>query len=421
MSTINVGSLPVVDELFEDDMVLVQAKDRTGLLKFADLVVGEQQVSFYQEIVNARNSIAGVSQAVQQNTTNISTNAQLIEDLQDKTNSNSTSIQTIEQTATSLQDQTTNLQSSVSAVATLANSVLNESILRLNQSTASNQQLSTQYSTLTGNISNSLASMEQRVLGVEQQVEQLYTAINNINSTLYSQQEQINDLKNSSGSSSTGDGAAGDGAAGGGAAEDNKEWYEYLGTHESSLISNLIDSGMIDTSTRAAKHVNSLTGTMLEDSALVLRAADASVFSTSQKDGIEFQWYFIGVSDIFDQWLTDMRVKADAAIAAEAAEAAEAPAQTFTMVQTLGATPYSSNQFGQTASYVVLDSSGNQVLDLPGLFFAPYAIGEVNNNKSYDVNSIDAIDNSFSNGLPIWQDAFNRQTAEFQAYVAANS
>ena len=209
MSTINVGSLPVVDELFEDDMVLVQAKDRTGLLKFADLVVGEQQVSFYQEIVNARNSIAGVSQAVQQNTTNISTNAQLIEDLQDKTNSNSTSIQTIEQTATSLQDQTTNLQSSVSAVATLANSVLNESILRLNQSTASNQQLSTQYSTLTGNISNSLASMEQRVLGVEQQVEQLYTAINNINSTLYSQQEQINDLKNSSGSSSTGDGAAG--------------------------------------------------------------------------------------------------------------------------------------------------------------------------------------------------------------------
>ena len=127
------------------------------------------------------------------------------------------------------------------------------------------------------------------------------------------------------------------------------------------------------------------------------------------------------MSDIFDQWLTDMRVKADAAIAAEAAEAAEAPAQTFTMVQTLGATPYSSNQFGQTASYVVLDSSGNQVLDLPGLFFAPYAIGEVNNNKSYDVNSIDAIDNSFSNGLPIWQDAFNRQTAEFQAYVAANS
>jgi chromosome segregation ATPase len=183
MSTISVGSLPVVDELFEDDMVLVQAKDRTGLLKFSDFVIGEQQVSFYQEIVNARNGIAGVSQITQQNTAAISTNAELIAELQTTASNNSTSIESIQTANTVLQDQNTNMQSSLSAVTTLANSVLNTSVNKLSEATAANTELSTKYASLTG----TFASMNE-------QIQDLQSTVNNINNSLYTQQQQIDTL-----------------------------------------------------------------------------------------------------------------------------------------------------------------------------------------------------------------------------------
>ena len=59
--TIDINTLPVVEELFGDDFLLTQAKGRTALIKFDDFVIGEQQVSFYKEIVDARNTITALT------------------------------------------------------------------------------------------------------------------------------------------------------------------------------------------------------------------------------------------------------------------------------------------------------------------------------------------------------------------------
>jgi len=85
MSTIDVASLPVIDELFEEDYVLIQAKDRTGLIKFTDLVIGEQQVSFYKEIVDARTSINTL-------TTNLASNSTTTEQVKEDTETNTVNI-----------------------------------------------------------------------------------------------------------------------------------------------------------------------------------------------------------------------------------------------------------------------------------------------------------------------------------------
>ena len=171
MSTVNVSNLPVIDELFEEDMVLVQAKDRTGLLKFSDLVVGEQQVSFYNEVVNARNSIAGISQTAVDNTTAIEDHTSSISDIQVKNTAQELEIADLTATITSLSEENINLKSTVEALEGAVENALEQTttaLATMDQAIAANSSLQ-----------QGLTAVNTNVMTMTQRVDNLQASINN--------------------------------------------------------------------------------------------------------------------------------------------------------------------------------------------------------------------------------------------------
>jgi hypothetical protein len=322
MSTISVGSLPIIDELYEDDMVLVQAKGRTGLLKFTDFVIGEQQVSFYQEIVNSRNSIYSLTLKSTENITSIDANTAAIQELESKYTSHDSSISLLQSTTEDLQSQNVNMQSTLSGVAILANTVLNTSVERLTEATDSNNRLSNQYENLT-------ATTTENIQSLQDQFEALQATVNSINNSLYIATEQIstqqatidalqsgstgNDTAGGANPGDTGGDQTGGTDTGGGQTTEpaGDEWYDTLGEYEADLIGKMTDAGFINASSRGV--TVPLTADLLDTGVLLLREADATLFTKTERETIELEWWFRGTSPIFETWLSNQRTAADAA------------------------------------------------------------------------------------------------------------
>ena len=176
-STINIYNLPVLDQLYEEDFVLVQAKDRTGLLKFEDFVIGEQQVSFYKEIVASRNAVNTLTQSLATAETNIETSQSNIATLDAKTTGHEntitvlqTSVDSINEAVQSLQNKTVDLDSDI----------LNQSQLTNDALTASQAAVSVNDSLQTG-----LSGLNQSYVTLTQKVDDLQASINSVNNQLY--------------------------------------------------------------------------------------------------------------------------------------------------------------------------------------------------------------------------------------------
>jgi chromosome segregation ATPase len=177
MSTVNVSNLPVIDELFEADMILVQAKDRTGLLKFSDLVVGEQQVTFYNEVVNARNSISIISQTAVDNTTAIEEQASSISDIQAKNTAQGLELAGLTTTITSLTEENINLKSTITALEGAVETQLEQTsiaIAKMDQAIAANSSLQ-----------QSLTAVNTNVMTMTQRVDNLQASINSTGAIIY--------------------------------------------------------------------------------------------------------------------------------------------------------------------------------------------------------------------------------------------
>lgn len=187
-STIKVSSLPIVEEVFETDHLVIQSKDRTALVQFDNFVIGEQQVSFYKEIVDARNSItsheaqitnlnervAELQTGVDGATSTTTTNSSIIQTVDDRVESVEAELSTAQN---SILDLNTAIQNQTAQTNTLNNNAENIQNLNNNlQETINN--LSNQLSTLTTeinslkasvvNINTQLYVMDQRVASLEE-------------------------------------------------------------------------------------------------------------------------------------------------------------------------------------------------------------------------------------------------------------
>ena len=111
MPSVEINTLPNVQELFEDDFVLVQSKSRTALIKFEDFVIGEQQVSFYKEIVDNRNSLEALTTRVDE----------IEASVQENTTTSEENTTVVNENKQQLQDQQTTNESILSKITTLEN------------------------------------------------------------------------------------------------------------------------------------------------------------------------------------------------------------------------------------------------------------------------------------------------------------
>lgn len=180
MSTVNVGNLPVIDELFEEDMVLVQAKDRTGLLKFSDFVLGEQQVSFYGEIVNARNSINTLSTTIDSNTQLITDNAAQIAELKETTTGHAEILSSTEIVVSELLNQYSKLQ---------------DDVTQLDQSVQDQAASTLAAVNKLDDATTSIVNVTAEVNELEEAVQSLTTAVNSLNTSITTINQKLEDLE----------------------------------------------------------------------------------------------------------------------------------------------------------------------------------------------------------------------------------
>ena len=174
MPSVEINTLPTVQELFEDDFVLVQSKSRTALIKFEDFVIGEQQVSFYKEIVDNRNSLAElitrvdeIEAVVQSNTTASEENTEIV-------NENKQLIQNQQSTNTEMQSKLDTLQNRVDAHDLELESQA-QSVLQVEQTANESPSVV---------LSAKLAETQQQLEAVNSIIESLQTEVQNLNGEL---------------------------------------------------------------------------------------------------------------------------------------------------------------------------------------------------------------------------------------------
>lgn len=192
MSSIEVNTLPVVQELFEDDFIIVQSKNRTALIKFEDFVIGEQQVSFYKEIVDARNSITSIIER-------LDTVDQSISELQDKLTESEQTTQEITTSLTQISDDVNNIKQQVADIdsrldveSLKAQSIANDvQEMQENSSQTPVAQHASRISKLeTGseNINNLLGKLQT-------DLQSTLTSINGLNTQIYIHGQRISDIE----------------------------------------------------------------------------------------------------------------------------------------------------------------------------------------------------------------------------------
>ena len=174
MPSVEINTLPTVQELFEDDFVLVQSKSRTALIKFEDFVIGEQQVSFYKEIVDNRNSLTElitrvdeIEAVVQSNTTAGEENTEIV-------NENKQLIQDQQSTNTEMQSKLDTLQNRVDAHDLELESQA-QSVLQVEQTASESPSIV---------LSAKLAETQQQLEAVNSIIESLQTEVQNLNGEL---------------------------------------------------------------------------------------------------------------------------------------------------------------------------------------------------------------------------------------------
>lgn len=64
---VSIKQLPVNTNVADDDYFIVQDKLNTSIIKFKDIIMGPDNVSFYDEIVELRNRLTALETVVQSN------------------------------------------------------------------------------------------------------------------------------------------------------------------------------------------------------------------------------------------------------------------------------------------------------------------------------------------------------------------
>ena len=64
---VSIKQLPVNTNVSKDDYFIIQDSLNTSIIKFKDLVMGPDNISFYDEIVDLRNRLTALETAVQTN------------------------------------------------------------------------------------------------------------------------------------------------------------------------------------------------------------------------------------------------------------------------------------------------------------------------------------------------------------------
>ncbi len=64
---VSIKQLPVNTNVTDDDYFIVQDKLNTSIIKFKDIIMGPDNVSFYDEIVELRNRLTALETVVQSN------------------------------------------------------------------------------------------------------------------------------------------------------------------------------------------------------------------------------------------------------------------------------------------------------------------------------------------------------------------
>ena len=64
---VSIKQLPVNTNVNKDDYFIIQDSLNTSIIKFKDLVLGPDNISFYDEIVDLRNRLTALETAVQTN------------------------------------------------------------------------------------------------------------------------------------------------------------------------------------------------------------------------------------------------------------------------------------------------------------------------------------------------------------------
>lgn len=187
MSTINVKDLPVIDEIFEPDMLLVNANDRTALIKLEDFVIGEQQVSFYQEIVNNRNALSVVSTSIDNNKVDIEKNVADIENLTTLIDNTTTRIDKLEADGLTLAAEMENMKTRMDE---LEISVDNQAVQTAEALEKINEVLSVNES-----LASRINEIEEANAELTTRVDELLAAINNANSGLFAITKRVEALE----------------------------------------------------------------------------------------------------------------------------------------------------------------------------------------------------------------------------------
>lgn len=64
---VSIKQLPVNTNVNKDDYFIIQDSLNTSIIKFKDLVMGPDNISFYDEIVDLRNRLTALETVVQSN------------------------------------------------------------------------------------------------------------------------------------------------------------------------------------------------------------------------------------------------------------------------------------------------------------------------------------------------------------------
>ena len=70
ISKVSVSELPVSQEITDNDYLIIQEPSRTSRIKFDDFVIGQQNTSFYPEIIQLKSTIAVLSAIIAANSAN---------------------------------------------------------------------------------------------------------------------------------------------------------------------------------------------------------------------------------------------------------------------------------------------------------------------------------------------------------------
>ena len=170
-----------IEELFGDDFVVVQAKNRTALIPFDDFVIGEQQVSFYKEIVDARNTITALTSRVDQIESNVNTNTESITD-------NTSTVEEVEQNATNITSALGQTAIEISLLTNKLNSV--ESDIEAQNTEIANVQSGVNSLTESSSAAT-ISQLEQTVAAQETTILQLQSEIETLKSTINGLTPQI--------------------------------------------------------------------------------------------------------------------------------------------------------------------------------------------------------------------------------------